>query len=332
MPQDSTNILLHDSILAENALQDSLHHFLYAQQEPAPHVWHSIRVPGPGGITMFILVILIMGMVLYWLPLFGKRVFQLLRDRKLFSKARMLYWQRHAQYDKLLAQYMPYYRKLDSEKKELFLHRTLIFMSAKEFKFNDIEKEDRIPLLISAAAIQLTFGLDHYMLDYFTTIYVLPNKYRYGGNEVPFQGHVSDDGIYFSWENFLQAFANYNDGDNVGLHEMAHALAFVNVMEDEGGDDGFRSRFTEFSKTGKMIFEEIQVKGNYLLGSYAATNYNEFWAVSVEKFFEQPAAFRALLPELYKAMCELLNQDPLSRELFLHPIEEIYNQHIAKAS
>ena len=49
-----------------------------------------------------------------------------------------------------------------------------------------------------------------------------------------------------------------------------------------------------------------------LLGDYAGTNYHEFWAVSVEMFFENPVEYKHHLPELYEAMACVLNQDPLS--------------------
>jgi hypothetical protein len=48
-----------------------------------------------------------------------------------------------------------------------------------------------------------------------------------------------------------------------------------------------------------------------LLGEYAAVNYHEFWAVSVETFFENPVCLRQDLPDLYQAMVILLRQDPL---------------------
>jgi hypothetical protein len=48
-----------------------------------------------------------------------------------------------------------------------------------------------------------------------------------------------------------------------------------------------------------------------ILGEYAAVNYHEFWAVSVETFFENPVRLKHELPELYQAMVVLLRQDPL---------------------
>ncbi|HEX4852152.1 MAG TPA: zinc-dependent peptidase, partial [Puia sp.] len=48
-----------------------------------------------------------------------------------------------------------------------------------------------------------------------------------------------------------------------------------------------------------------------LLDNYAASSFEEFWAVSIETFFERPFPFREQLPEVYFGLCFLLNQDPL---------------------
>jgi hypothetical protein len=42
-----------------------------------------------------------------------------------------------------------------------------------------------MPVLISAVAIQLTMGLDKYMLNYFKDIYVLKDDYHYGYYSAP---------------------------------------------------------------------------------------------------------------------------------------------------
>jgi len=172
-----------------------------------------------------------------------------------------------------------------------------------------------MPLLISSAAIQLTFGLENFLLDHFNTIYLLKDNYRYGLYNTPFEGHVSEEGIYLSWSNFLREFSDYSDGQNVGLHEMAHALVYVNFKADGGKDQAFDDRFKDFSVVGRQVFERMQagsVNETNLLGAYAATSYQEFWAVCVETFFERPIAFKKAIPELYLALCTLLNQDPLT--------------------
>jgi Mlc titration factor MtfA (ptsG expression regulator) len=249
----------------------------------------------------------------------GRHLRQRARTRRLAE----MYLSKRQTYDVLLQQYSPYYRNLDASLKDRFMKRTLEFMTIKKFEFVDLMEEDHMPLLISAAAVQLTFGLQNYLMDHFDTIYVMKQDYRYGLYNVPFQGHVNDDGIYLSWNNFLRAYTNYNDGDNVGLHEMAHALAYVNFTANNGVDEGFKSRFYKFSAVGRTVFRRLQNGETTFLGSYAATNYQEFWAVCVENFFERPETFRMQMPDLYFAMCNLLNQDMLKRELLLRPVVEV---------
>jgi Mlc titration factor MtfA (ptsG expression regulator) len=219
--------------------------------------------------------------------------------------------------DSLLSRYNPYYQSLSAEGRERFLKRVLLFVQSKRFEYIDMEAQESIPLLIGATAIQLTYGLDHFLLDYFSTIYVVRNKYTYGQTATPFEGHVSQDGIYLSWDDFTREYADYGDGQNVGLHEMAHALTYVNFTSHEGRDPAFHDAFVNFSAVARPIFERMKAGETNILNSYAATNYQEFWAVCIETFFERSSDFAHQLPELYTALCTLLNQDPLSPEKFL---------------
>ena len=228
------------------------------------------------------------------------------------AKVTRIYDDRHWDFDTILSQYNPYYKSLDDTVRDRFLRRVLHFMEDKDFEYIDIEQEERMPLLISAAAVQLTFGLENYLLDYFKTIYILRENYRFGLYNMPFEGHVSEDGIYLSWNNFIREFTDYSDGQNVGLHEMAHALAYVNFTVEEGKDDTFHDKFKDFSVVARPVFEKMQAGETTVLDPYAATNYQEFWAVSIETFFERAHAFKKQMPELYRALCILLNQDPLT--------------------
>jgi Mlc titration factor MtfA (ptsG expression regulator) len=253
-----------------------------------------------------------------------------LRNRFLAQKVKEQYDNKHNAYDAVLQQYIPYYRNLNTVLRERFLKRTLIFRATKHFEFVEMEEEEHMSLLISAAAVQLTFGLQHFLMEHFRKIYIMKRDYHYGLFNVPFQGHVSEDGIYLSWNNFLNSYANYSDGDNVGLHEMAHALAYVNFPEHEheGEDEAFQYRwFKTFTATGREVFNRMQAGEMNLLGSYAATNYQEFWAVCVENFFERPSSFKIQLPELYDAICKLLNQDMLKSGIFLEPVNDDYSQY-----
>ena len=244
-------------------------------------------------------------------------VFIWLRNRWLqqqaFKKAEASLQSNFRQYDELLTSYNDYYKSLPVAMRARFLERVAMFTATKTITCIDLPPDERMPLLISAASVQITFGLDKYLLDFFDTIYVFQHDYQYGAFERPFEGHVNSLGIYLSWDNFLKGFADYTDADNVGIHEMAHALAYVNFMAgaNDGQDEDFIKRFYNFSTVARPIFNNMQNGTTNMLNDYAATNYNEFWAVAVETFFEKSLQMKIAMPDLYISLCSLLNQDPL---------------------
>lgn len=214
-------------------------------------------------------------------------------------------------YHSVISRHFSYYNRLNLEEQRKFLFRTYQFQQAKNFHYIEVEATAEMPILVSAAAVQLTFGLDQFKLGYFEDIFILRDDYHYGFYSRPFMGHVDQTGIYLSWDNFIKGIKGETRHCNVGLHEMGHALAYVNFITRTDEDKHFKKEFHNFSKVARPIFTSMQEGHKNLLGDYAATNYHEFWAVSVEIFFENPVLFRHEMPLLYEAMVRLLNQDPL---------------------
>jgi MtfA peptidase len=313
MPQDSSYIINQAGDTIHIVLRDSLSQ-LKADELMRQVSTHNETGQGWSGLYVIALVSAFI-LVPAWLQYFRSKT----RNRKV----NRVYDNKHAVYDNILQHFMPYYRSLSTASRERFLKRTLTFKESKRFRYVELEEEEHMSLLISATAVQLTFGLEAYLMDHFRVIYVMRTTYRYGLYNVPFEGHVNENGIYLSWQNFLNAYADYTDGDNVGLHEMAHALTYVNFTANNGVDNKFKYRFRQFSKTGRAVFGRMQMGETSFLGNYASTNYEEFWAVCVENFFERPQVFKDQLPELYTAMCNLLNQDMLATELVPEPVENI---------
>jgi MtfA peptidase len=215
-------------------------------------------------------------------------------------------------YHSVVSSHIKYYNRLGLEDQRKFLFRTFLFRKAKRFHYIEVLESSEMPILVSAVAIQLTFGLEKFMLNYFSDIFILRDDYHYGFYSRPFMGHVDQTGIYLSWDNFIKGLSGHMADCNIGLHEMGHALAYVNFITATEEDKIFKKEFPGFSKIAKPVFTGMQQGKKNLLGDYAATNYHEFWAVSVEMFFENPVRFKHELPDLYEAMTRVLNQDPLN--------------------
>ena len=216
------------------------------------------------------------------------------------------------EYSSIISQYIPYFNELQEPVKKRFLERTVHFRSIKEFTYIGMQEKKEIPVLISAAAIQITLGLDKYELPFFKNIYVTPDAYQKTGEQEVFVGHVSPDGIYISWKYFLQGYSDNTDNVNVAIHEMAHALEHENFMDEKGTDRDFKTDFAKFSSVSGPAFARAIVERRSYLRGYAFTNMQEFWAVSVEAFFENPSGLKQNMPELYGTLCDVLNQDPLT--------------------
>jgi hypothetical protein len=190
-----------------------------------------------------------------------------------------------------------------------------------------MEKSDDSATLISASAVQVTFGLKNYLLSHFENIYVLADAYRMENDEELYVGHVAPEGIYLSWKHFLFGYMKQNDNVNVAVHEMAHALLYNNFFAPYGIDTHFRMNYEHFSTTTGPILAKVITNRHSYLRSYAFSNLHEFWAVSVEAFFDNPHGLRQNMPDLYMSLCRVLNQDPLSQNKILNPTLDNITSH-----
>ena len=210
-----------------------------------------------------------------------------------------------------------YFNGLSPELKVRFVKRVHQFIKTKKFHYIGIEEKEEIPVLVSASAIHVTFGLNNYLLHYFRNIYILADAYRMDNDDELYIGHVAPDGIYLSWKHFLYGYSNNDDNINVAVHEMSHALLYNNFFARYGIDPQFRLNYEKFSTTTGPILADVITKRRSYLRSYAFSNLHEFWAVSVEAFFENPTGLKRNMPDLYEALCRVLNQDPLSNQIIL---------------
>ena len=292
---------------------DSLEMAYYRHKEA-----ESPRYPLPQG-TMFLILL---GIICYSFYLFIIRPERIRNKLKLQSsgKKAAALASPDTRYDEWLTEYNPYYKSLPADMKLRFLDRVREFMAAKDFRFHAMVEEEYIPVLISGAAVQLAFGLRNYKMDYFNVIHVMRREYVLNIDRETYYGHVSPNGIHISWNSFLKGYGDYTDSVNVGLHEFAHALQMDSSLgEEDEHDIQFKSRLSEFHKEGRPVFMAMRKGRSHLLDDYAGVNFDEFWAVSVESFFENPLEFKEKLPSLYEEMKLLLNQDPEIPGTFLDP-------------
>lgn len=227
---------------------------------------------------------------------------------------------------RILCKHFPYYNSLSTFQQVRFVGRVTRFIQQKLFIIKEGNGYREMPVLTSAAAIQLTFGLDDYLLPWFRYIQIYPEAFlNYRSMRVVI-GNVNEHTITVAWPHFLHGYQDGCDGCNVGLHEMSHALYYQKVEIEKLDALTFCNRYQSFINLCEVpfLFEGSGKTGLY--SEYGTSNMQEFWAESIELFFEKSLELKRVYPQLFDSLVELLQQNPLTKEkvavksLWLHKL------------
>jgi MtfA peptidase len=229
----------------------------------------------------------------------------------------------------LIQRHVVFFQKLSAGDRAELLGHIQVFLAEKRFEgCGGFAITDEVRVTIAAQACLL---LLHRRTDYFPqllTILVYPLSYmaeerRQVGDHVWEEGTVSRLGetgrrmgsLVLSWGAVKHGAADPSDGKNVVLHEFAHQLDFENDAAD--GVPGLTTREQQLAWAEVMRSEYASLRAAdasgipTLLDTYGATDPVEFFAVSVEAFFERPRALRAHHPKLYAELRTYFQQDPV---------------------
>ncbi len=253
-------------------------------------------------------------------------IFKLLRER---TRRRLRARPFPKKWLTLIQQHLVFFDRLSAADRAELLGHIQVFLAEKRFEGCDgFAITDEVRVTIAAQACLL---LLHRRTDYFPqllTILVYPLMYmveekRQIGEHLWEEGTVSRLGetgrrmgsLVLSWEAVKHGAADPSDGKNVVLHEFAHQLDFENDAAD--GVPGLATREQQLAWADVMRSEYASLRAAdesgipTLLDTYGATNPAEFFAVSVEAFFERPRALRAHHPKLYAEFKTYFRQDPV---------------------
>ena len=213
----------------------------------------------------------------------------------------------------VLEKHFPYFIKLTRQQKEKFLSRLQAFIREKIFVINDDKGFREMPILTGASAIQLTFGLENYLLPGFIYINIYPAEFICTVPSIRYlEGNVSGNTINIGWKYLLEGLEDYSDGQNLGVHEMSHAFYYQAMVLKDGVDVGIQEDFKKVDAAGLLVYDSESNKPQKFFSEYALKNTQEFWAESIELFFERPLQLKVYYPAYYNSICELLKQDPAS--------------------
>jgi len=122
--------------------------------------------------------------------------------------------------------------------------------------------------------------------------------------------------LVLAWSEVVEGGRDLNDGFNVVFHEFAHQLDLENGEIDGIPRWGSREKYARWIDTFTNALNKLRTDLNNgkrtFLDPYGAENPSEFFAVTVENFFENPTDFRLAHPDLYEELREYFQQDPAS--------------------
>src|SRR5438067_6356195 len=210
-----------------------------------------------------------------------------------------------------------FFRRLSARDQTELLGHIQVFLDEKRFEgCGGLAITDEVRVTIAAQACLL---LLHRRTDYFPgllTILVYPLTYMVQedhqvGEHVWQEGTVSRLGetgrrmgsLVLAWGGVKHGAADPSDAKNVVLHEFAHQLDYENHAADGMPALATSEDQSAWSEVMGSEFASLRAADESgvptLLDTYGATDPVEFFAVSVEAFFERPRALRTYHPKLY---------------------------------
>jgi len=215
---------------------------------------------------------------------------------------------------KLLKEIDPWYEPMSPGHKRKFKIRYNDFLRTTRFIFKEGVPPDRQPFvkqIIALAAARISFRLSRKAFDQYDRIIIYEQSYYSTINHHYHKGEVNPGigFIVFSYEAIVDGYAR-KEGTNLAYHELAHALWLEHKLFDY---NVFNDRaLVDFENKAERELSLSRESEGHFFRQYAFTNLSEFFAVSVENFFERPAEFQQALPDLFASLKKLFKQDLLN--------------------
>jgi Mlc titration factor MtfA (ptsG expression regulator) len=226
----------------------------------------------------------------------------------------------------ILHKNLPPYQKISPKLRQELHDYIVIFISEKSFEgCGGLVLTDEIKVTIAAQACMLLLNRKGdcyrklYSILVYPSTYVAGTQNRADGNPTDTSVRLGESwnhgAVVLAWDSVKKGGVNFQDGQNVTMHEFAHQLDQEDGRADGAPILGIRSAYSAWSRVFSKEYELLQHKKNKrkksVLHKYGATNPAEFFAVATETFFEKPAQLKKKHPELYQELQGFYKVDPI---------------------
>ena len=229
----------------------------------------------------------------------------------------------------ILRKNLSFFYKIPADLQLQLKNKMKVFLSEKQFvghQGQEITDEVRVTIAAQACLLLLNRNTDFY--PFLKTIAIYPaafitNRAMQDGSGIEQRdsrvilGESWNRGkVVLSWKDSASGGADFEDGQNLVIHEFAHQLDGESGVTNGAPPLGKEQDYELWSK---ILAEEFNNLGHSaqrgestLIDTYGATNPAEFFAVSSEVFFEKPQALHQRHSNLYQQLKEYYQVDPKS--------------------
>lgn len=230
-------------------------------------------------------------------------------------------------WENILEQNFKHWHKLDPHSHQRLCNLIKVFVAEKDWEFvGGVEPSEEIKVTIAAQACLLLLNIEHDYYRNVSSIIIYPSMYFVNQEEVGEDGFVITDPaarlgeahlfgpVVLAWDAARNGGVHPRDGHNVVYHEFAHKLDMldgsVNGTPELDGREAYRRWHEVMSAEYQQLCEDSEQYKITLLDIYGCTDEAEFFAVSVECFFDQPKEMKQQHPRLYEVLSDYFRQDP----------------------
>lgn len=234
------------------------------------------------------------------------------------------------EWQKIVDRRIPFFSKLNGDMQKQLQSKIKLFIAKKDFSgCGGLVINDEIRVTIAAEACLLLLNRKAAVYPSLRYILVYPSAFKKNGPQQHEDGTVShaetgllgeswsNGKVILSWDDVESGIADFNDGNNVVLHEFAHQLDSASGVTN-GAPILRKNSYQTWSKAFSTEFEGLIEARNHqykaVMDYYGATNPAEFFAVATETFFEKPAQMSTKHPELFEELKTYYCVDPRTWE------------------
>ena len=220
----------------------------------------------------------------------------------------------------------PHYEALNDADRKTIERSIMRFAYTKQFVGIGLEVSEEMKVIIGFYACLLLLHIENAgcyenleRIIIYPTAVAIENISNSGGiytkEQFVIDGQSANDTVVIIWHEARRE-AYHLRHDNVIIHEFAHEIDFMDgeidgipPIERSKYDTWCRILFDDYKKLSDIALKNREWGKYKLLGTYAATNEAEFFAVVTERFFESPHHLKQSFPELYNELREFYNID-----------------------